>query len=99
MFADLEQKIAEKTAAGRDVINLGIGDPDLMPPDSFTKSLQEHAADSDAHFYSSSRGDRGVRAAIATYFKGGSESNSIQTRRFAWCWGARKVCRRWAGRW
>ena len=70
LFADLEQKIAEKTAAGRDVINLGIGDPDLPPPDSFTKSLQEHAADPDAHFYSSSRGDVGVRKAIAKYFAG-----------------------------
>lgn len=70
LFADLEKKIAEKTAAGRDVINLGIGDPDLMPPDSFTKSLQEHAADPDAHFYSSSRGDAGVRKAIAKYFTG-----------------------------
>lgn len=70
LFADLEKKISEKTAAGRDVINLGIGDPDLPPPDSFTKSLQLHAADSDAHFYSSSRGDAGVRKAIAKYFKG-----------------------------
>lgn len=70
LFADLEKKIAEKTAAGRDVINLGIGDPDLMPPDSFTKSLQTHAADTDAHFYSSSRGDAGVRKAIAKYFVG-----------------------------
>jgi LL-diaminopimelate aminotransferase len=70
LFADLEKKIAAKQAAGRDVINLGIGDPDLMPPDSFTKSLQQHAADPDAHFYSSSRGDAGVRKAIAKYFKG-----------------------------
>jgi alanine-synthesizing transaminase len=32
--------------------------------------LQQHAADPDAHFYSSSRGDAGVRKAIAKYFKG-----------------------------
>ncbi|MCL4306335.1 aminotransferase class I/II-fold pyridoxal phosphate-dependent enzyme [bacterium] len=70
LFADLEKKIAERTAAGRDVINLGIGDPDLPPPESFTRSLQEHASDPDAHFYSSSRGDAGVRREIAKYFKG-----------------------------
>ncbi len=70
LFAELEQKIAAKTAAGRDVINLGIGDPDLPPPDSFTKSLQRHAADADAHFYSSSRGDAEVRKTIAKYFAG-----------------------------
>ncbi len=52
------------------MINLGIGDPDLPPPALFTQSLQQHAADPDAHFYSSSRGDPAVRRAIATYFLG-----------------------------
>ncbi|MBI5060346.1 aminotransferase class I/II-fold pyridoxal phosphate-dependent enzyme [candidate division KSB1 bacterium] len=70
LFAELERKIAEKTRQGRDVINLGIGDPDLPPPDMFTKSLQRHAADPDAHLYSSSRGDPHVRGAVSRYFKG-----------------------------
>jgi aspartate/methionine/tyrosine aminotransferase len=70
LFAEMELKIAEKTRAGKDVINLGIGDPDLPPPDFFTLALQAHAADRDAHFYSSSRGDAGVRKAIAKYFLG-----------------------------
>lgn len=70
LFADLERKVSEKIAHGKDVINLGIGDPDLPPPQSFTESLQRHAADADAHFYSSSRGDPQVRAAIAKYFQG-----------------------------
>ena len=70
LFADLERKITEKTLLGKDVINLGIGDPDLPPPESFTRALQTHAADPDAHLYSSSRGDRGVRFAIAEYFAG-----------------------------
>jgi LL-diaminopimelate aminotransferase len=70
LFADLERQIAEKEAAGRDVINLGIGDPDLMPPDQFTRALQYHAADVDAHFYPTSRGDAAVRKTIAAYFKG-----------------------------
>jgi LL-diaminopimelate aminotransferase len=66
----MERKIAQKLAAGRDVINLGIGDPDLPPPKNFTESLQKHAADPDAHFYSSSRGDASVRKMIAHYFQG-----------------------------
>jgi len=70
LFADLERKVSEKIARGKDVINLGIGDPDLPPPQSFTESLQLHAADHDAHYYSSSRGDPLVRAAIAHYFAG-----------------------------
>jgi LL-diaminopimelate aminotransferase len=70
LFADMERKIAEKLAAGRDVINLGIGDPDLPPPKSFTESLQKHVADPDAHFYPTSRGDADVRKIIAHYFLG-----------------------------
>ena len=31
MFAELERKIADKRAAGIDVISLGIGDPDIRP--------------------------------------------------------------------
>lgn len=70
LFADLERKVERKIAAGRDVINLGIGDPDLPPPDSFTRALQKHAADPDAHFYPTSRGDAEVRKVIAKYFAG-----------------------------
>jgi LL-diaminopimelate aminotransferase len=70
LFADLEKKVSEKVAHGKDVINLGIGDPDLPPPDSFTRALQKHAADPDVHFYPTSRGDPQVRRAIAKYFSG-----------------------------
>ena len=70
LFADLERKTSEKIAAGRDVINLGIGDPDLPPPEFFTRAVQKHAADPDAHFYPTSRGDPGVRKAIARFFAG-----------------------------
>jgi len=52
------------------VVNLGIGDPDLPPPEFFTRALQEHARDADAHFYPSSRGDVEVRRVIAKFFKG-----------------------------
>ena len=34
LFAELERKIAEKKAAGVDVISLGIGDPDTPTPDA-----------------------------------------------------------------
>jgi len=70
LFADLERKTSERIAAGRDVINLGIGDPDLPPPENFTRAVQKHAADPDAHFYPTSRGDPAVRKAIAKFFAG-----------------------------
>jgi LL-diaminopimelate aminotransferase len=70
LFADLERKTSERIAAGRDVINLGIGDPDLPPPEFFTRAVQKHAADADAHFYPTSRGHPEVRKAIAKFFAG-----------------------------
>jgi LL-diaminopimelate aminotransferase len=70
LFADLERKTSEKIAAGRDVINLGIGDPDLPPPENFTRAVQAHVADHDAHFYPTSRGDPAVRKVIAKFFAG-----------------------------
>ncbi len=69
-FAELERKISEKQARGDDVINLGIGDPDLPPPDFFTEALQRHAADTDAHLYPTSQGNPEVRRAIARFFQG-----------------------------
>ncbi len=70
LFADLERKAAEKRARGDDVINLGIGDPDLPPPAFFTESLRRHAADPDVHFYPTQRGDPEVRRTVARYFRG-----------------------------
>src|SRR5213079_2654131 len=39
LFAELERKIAEKKAAGVDVISLGIGDPDTPTPPSIVPAL------------------------------------------------------------
>ena len=69
-FAELQRKAAEKRARGEDVIDLGIGDPDLPPPAFFVEALQRHAADPDVHLYSSSQGDIEVRRAVARFFKG-----------------------------
>jgi LL-diaminopimelate aminotransferase len=69
-FAELERKISEKLARGEDVINLGIGDPDLPPPKFFTEALQKHATDMDTHFYPTSQGNPGVRKEIARFFQG-----------------------------
>ena len=40
-FAQLERKIAEKRAAGVDVISLGIGDPDRPTPPLIVEAMQE----------------------------------------------------------
>lgn len=70
LFSGLEAKAAQMRAQGVDLIDLGIGDPDLPPPDFFVESLQRHLNDPDAHLYPTSQGDPLVREAIARWFKG-----------------------------
>jgi LL-diaminopimelate aminotransferase len=45
LFAELERKIAEKKAAGVDVISLGIGDPDAATPAPVADALGAAAHD------------------------------------------------------
>ena len=51
MFAELERRIAEKRAAGVDVISLGIGDPDQPTYPHIVKAMQEAVADPGTHNY------------------------------------------------
>ncbi len=68
LFADLEKRAAQLKAEGVDLIDLGIGDPDLPSPDFFTSSLTAHLKDPDAHLYPTSQGDPEVRRSIARWF-------------------------------
>ncbi|HZK18390.1 MAG TPA: LL-diaminopimelate aminotransferase, partial [Clostridia bacterium] len=54
LFARIEQKIAEKKAAGVDIVSLGIGDPDLPTPDHIIERLAEEARLPANHQYPSS---------------------------------------------
>lgn len=68
LFAQIERKIAEKRAAGVDIISLGIGDPDRPTPDLVIRALQEHAARPDTHQYPSNRGRPSFREAVAAFY-------------------------------
>jgi alanine-synthesizing transaminase len=54
--------------AGRDIIDLGMGNPDLPPPDHVIDKLCEVARKPDAHGYSQSKGIPGLRKAQANYY-------------------------------
>ncbi|MCB2063043.1 MAG: LL-diaminopimelate aminotransferase [Novosphingobium sp.] len=54
--------------AGRDIIDLGMGNPDLPPPQHVIDKLCEVAQDPDAHGYSQSKGIPGLRKAQADYY-------------------------------
>ena len=68
LFAELERKIAEKKAAGVDVISLGIGDPDTPTPELVISALAEAAADPGTHQYPSNRGRAELREALARFY-------------------------------
>ncbi len=68
MFAELERKVADKRAAGIDVISLGIGDPDTPTYPHIVAAMQEAIADPGTHQYPSNRGRAEFRDALARFY-------------------------------
>ena len=54
---------------GKDIINLGIGSPDLPPHPSVIKVLQEEASKPDTHAYQSYKGSPVLRKAISEWYR------------------------------
>jgi alanine-synthesizing transaminase len=68
MFEQINKLKARLRADGVDIIDLGMGNPDLPPPDHVIEKLIETARRPDVHGYSSSRGIPGLRKAFAAYY-------------------------------
>ena len=68
VIAEVNAMRAEARAAGEDIIDLGMGNPDLPPPDHVIEKLCEVARKPSAHGYSQSRGIPGLRRAQANYY-------------------------------
>jgi LL-diaminopimelate aminotransferase len=68
MFQELERRIAEKRAAGIDVISLGIGDPDQPTYPHVVKVMQDAVADPGTHQYPSNRGREEFRQGFADFY-------------------------------
>ena len=68
-FADAKKKIADRKAAGVDVINLSMGDPDLPAPQSVIDRLSAALKDPENHRYPEYFGMRDLHVAFATWFK------------------------------
>jgi LL-diaminopimelate aminotransferase len=70
LFARIDELKNEAKAKGADLIDLGIGDPDLPTPGHIVAELQRAATDGRHHRYPSYQGMRELRAAAADYYKG-----------------------------
>ncbi|HEX6228164.1 MAG TPA: LL-diaminopimelate aminotransferase [Solirubrobacterales bacterium] len=68
MFAELERKIADKRAAGIDVISLGIGDPDEPTYPHIVSAMQEAVAEPRNQKYPSNRGREEFRSAFSDFY-------------------------------
>jgi alanine-synthesizing transaminase len=68
VFAEVNEMKARARAAGDDIIDLGMGNPDVPTPQHIVDKLTEVVRDPKTHRYSSSRGITGLRRAQAAYY-------------------------------
>ncbi len=69
LFVELDRKKADAVARGVDVIDLGIGDPDLPTPDFIVEKMREAVANPAYHRYPSSQGMERFRESAAAWMK------------------------------
>ena len=62
LFAEIDKKKKAAIAAGRDIINLGVGDPDRPTPTPIIRSLQHNVENPAFHQYALDQGDSGAAA-------------------------------------
>ncbi|MEK6585122.1 MAG: LL-diaminopimelate aminotransferase [Nitrospirota bacterium] len=69
LFAAIDKMKQEALGRGVDIINLGIGDPDLPTPTPIIDSLAKAAKDPKHHQYPSYEGMLSFRKAVASWYK------------------------------
>lgn len=68
-FSQKLREIDELNKQGKNIINLGIGSPDLPPHPDVIKTLQEESAKSNVHGYQSYKGSPVLRKAISEWYQ------------------------------
>ncbi len=68
VFAEVNKAKAGARAAGEDIIDLGMGNPDSPTPPHIVAKLVEAVQDPRSHRYSVSKGIPGLRRALAGYY-------------------------------
>jgi alanine-synthesizing transaminase len=69
VFAEVNAMKARARAAGEDIIDFGMGNPDQPTPQHIVDKLVEASRNPRAHRYSASRGIPGLRRAQAAYYQ------------------------------
>ncbi|MFQ6105497.1 MAG: LL-diaminopimelate aminotransferase [Candidatus Hydrothermarchaeaceae archaeon] len=68
-FAELDKKIADVKNAGKDIIDLGVGDPDIPTPEHIVEACCKAAKKSENHRYPTYGGMLSFRKAVAERYK------------------------------
>ncbi|MDG1171403.1 MAG: aminotransferase class I/II-fold pyridoxal phosphate-dependent enzyme [Polaribacter sp.] len=68
-FSTKLREVARLAAAGKPIINMGIGSPDLQPPLKVLEAIQGSLMDVNAHKYQSYQGLPELRNAISNFYK------------------------------
>ncbi|MEO8583395.1 MAG: aminotransferase class I/II-fold pyridoxal phosphate-dependent enzyme [Flavitalea sp.] len=68
-FSQKLREIAQLNAAGKDIINLGIGSPDLPPHPDVIRVLAEESAKPNVHAYQAYKGVPALRNAFSNWYK------------------------------
>jgi LL-diaminopimelate aminotransferase len=69
LFAEIEEKVRIKKAQGLDIIDFGIGDPDLPTPQPIIDEMCKAARDPANHRYASGVGEPEMRQAVADFYE------------------------------
>lgn len=67
LFSAIDAAKAEARAAGRPVVDLGIGDPDRPTPPALVEVMRQALGEPAGHRYPAQRGDRALRRTIAAW--------------------------------
>ncbi len=68
-FSKKLREVRGLAAAGKPIINMGIGSPDLQPPTQVLEAIQGSLNDASAHKYQSYQGLPELRSAISIFYK------------------------------
>ncbi|WP_340075421.1 pyridoxal phosphate-dependent aminotransferase [Leptobacterium sp. I13] len=68
-FSKKLKEVRQLAAQGKPIINMGIGSPDLDPPETVIKALQEAVSDPGAHQYQSYQGLPELRQEMVNFYK------------------------------
>nr|WP_154663065.1 pyridoxal phosphate-dependent aminotransferase [Bacillus massiliigorillae] len=68
-FSKLVKQVNAAKAEGRDIINLGQGNPDQPTPNNIIKELQRSAANPESHRYSPFSGKESLKKAVCSFYQ------------------------------